>query len=333
MSYQGINILIGNACDMHCSYCLQTGTDVPANRPANLSIFAELLKNALKGMQPRRIVLWGGEPMVYWSKIKQLFAALEAADIRPREGFFITTNGQKMTDEYVAYANAHLLWTTISSHDWQFTQGQWDRIFQLDHFSISAIIHHKQIEFWNLRRRFYEFEDRYGFKPRFYLHFLRANNGCDPEYYLTKDDVDHLCQHLMDDVLTLAVMGDDWARWQCAQLLAEHRKELAKGAGEKCVREDRLSVDLHGNIYACHHNYDASNICGNLRPGVFQIYREESISPKRFSSSNDCRNCDIYDECHGGCYLSNTHEVDCYLAREMHKVYETMKKVVTWGVK
>lgn len=24
----------------------------------------------------------------------------------------------------------------------------------------------------------------------------------------------------------------------------------------------------------------------------------------------------------GGCYLSNTHEVDCYLAKRLHEVYE-----------
>lgn len=331
MAYQGINILIGNACDMHCPYCLQTGTDVPANRPADLEVFARMLAHHLGSEMPRRIVIWGGEPMVYWSKIKTLIAALSEHGIAPEQGWFITTNGRKMTDEYVAYANAHPIWTIVSSHDWQLPQVQWNRIALLDRFSVSAIIHRQHLTFWDFRRRYYEFEDRYGFKPRFYLHFLRANDGCSPEFYMTKADVDILCRHLLDDVVTLARLGDDWAKWQCAQLLIEHRKEIAKGTGEKCVRSDRLSVDLHGNIYACHHNFDASNICGHLCRSVIPIRTDRTlVDPRRFSASESCRVCDIFDECRGGCYLSNTHDVDCYLAKQMHTVYEAMKEVVQW---
>lgn len=330
-AYQGINILIGNACDMHCAYCLQTGTDVPANRPADVRTFAEMLASKLPEGMPRRISIWGGEPMVYWAKVRQLMESLTAVGVAPTQGYFITTNGQKMTDEYVDYVNAHTVWTTVSSHDWHFTVEQWDRIARLDHFSVSAIIHRKHLTFWDFRRRFYAFEDRYGFKPRFYLHFLRANDGCSPEFYMTKADVDALCRHLLDDVVTLARLGDDWARWQCAQLLIEHRKEIAKGIGEKCVRSDRLSVDLHGNIYACHHNFDASNICGHLSRTVVPIRADHAtVDPRRFSVSEACRACDIFEECHGGCYLSNTHDVDCYLAKQMHTVYEAMKEVVQW---
>ena len=330
MVYQGINILIGNACDMHCSYCLQTGTDVPANRPADVNVFSKLLASKLAGNLPRRISIWGGEPMVYWPRVRLLLDSLTAVGICPTQGFFITTNGRKMTDEYVAYANSHPIWTTVSSHDWNFTTEQWDRIARLERFSVSAIIHRQNKTFWDLRRRFYEFEDRYGFKPRFYLHFLRANDGCSPEFYMSRADVDRLCRHLLDDVVTLARMGDDWARWQCAQLLSERRRERQKGSGEKCVRDDRLTVDLHGNIYACHHNFDASNICGNLSGKFIPIRTDADVTPRRFSSSEACRQCEIFDECHGGCYLSNTHEVDCYLAKKMHTVYEAMGEAVSW---
>ena len=32
----------------------------------------------------------------------------------------------------------------------------------------------------------------------------------------------------------------------------------------------------------------------------------------RFSSTTDCRNCKTYPSCGGGCYTSNTHEIDCF---------------------
>lgn len=328
--YQCINLLIGSACNMRCPYCLQTGEDIPANRKADLTRFADLLAEHLKGEMPRRIIIWGGEPMVYWEKIQQLLSTLESVSIKPNEGYFITTNGMALTDQYVDYVNERSIWTTISSHNWSIPKAQWDRIFKLENFSISAIIHHNQITFWDLRRRFYEFEDEYGFKPHFYLHFLRANDGCSPEFYMTKTDVDTLCDHLVNDVITLANLGDDWARWQCNQLLFENRREIKKGKGEKCVRDDRISVDLHGNIYECHHNYDASNICGNLDKKKIHIRSIKHVNPYRFSSTKECSSCEIYEECRGGCYLSNTHEIDCYLARKMHPVYEAMKIAVNW---
>ena len=328
MAYRAINILIGNACDMKCRYCLQTGTDVPANRQADISVFAEKLALSLDGAMPNRIIFWGGEPMLYWQKIRTILDLFEGFGIAPREGFFITTNGQKMTDEYVEYANSHTVWTTVSTHDWNFNDAQMGRIFQLDHFSLSAIIHHKQLYLWDLREKFYALEDKYGFKPRLYLHFVRANDGCSSEFYLTQSDVDTFCEHLLNDVLALAMRGDDWARWQCAQLLSERHKEQAKGQVSKCVRDDRLSIDLHGNIYQCHHNFDASNICGNLFERVIPIHSSGTLNPHIYSESQACRECEIFEECHGGCYLSNTHDVDCYLAKCLHGVYQQLEKVV-----
>lgn len=319
--------MIGSACDRRCPYCLQTGSTVPANQKADLNVFASKFAECLAGDTPKRIIFWGGEPMLYWETIKKLMDDFSERGILPREGFFVTTHGRRLTDEYVEYANTHSVWTTVSAHDWDFTDEQLDRIFRLDHFSISEIIAHGNINFWNLRKRYYELEARYGFKPRFYLHFLRANNGCAPECYLTKEDVDALVEHLLFDVIALAHKGDVWARWQCWQLLSELRKETSKGKGGKCVRDDRLSVDLHGNIYRCHHNFDASNICGNLFKRTIPIALKNSVDYERFLKSNECRNCSIFYECHAGCYLSNTHDVDCYLAKRMSSVYSLMRQI------
>ena len=265
--------------------------------------------------------------MLYWAKIRRIMDSLTELDRAPEEGFFITTHGRRLTDEYVEYANTHQVWTTVSAHDWDFTDEQFDRIFRLDHFSISSIIEHGQIEFWALRKRFYELEDRYGFKPRLYLHFLRANDGCSPECYLSKEDVDALVEHLVFDVIALAHKGDDWARWQCSQLLSDRRKEVAKGTGGKCVRDDRLSIDLHGNIYRCHHNFDATNVCGNIFQKVIPIHADSTVDFERFIRTEECRTCPIFEECRGGCYLSNTHDVDCYLAKQMSAVYQLMMQI------
>lgn len=327
MHYRAVNLLIGTACDMNCPYCLQTGTDIPANRPSDIDAFVEQFKDFLGSSTIHRIVIWGGEPMVYWTKtVKPLLEGLIHAGICPKDKFMITTNGRKMADDYVKFANENPVWTTISAHEWGFTKEQEDRFFKLERFSISSIIHGKHISLFDLRAHFYRLLQSYLRPPRLYAHYVRANDGCAKEFYLTKANVDAFCFHLIKEVLPLALSGDMWARWQLAQLLSERRKELAKGNESKCILSDRLAIDLHGNKYECHHNYDAKNIIGNIFSKAIPIYPEEKhIDPFKYSDSASCRSCHVFNECHGGCYLSNTHEVDCYMAKKLHAVYTILE--------
>lgn len=311
---------------MHCRYCLQTGVDVPANRPADLGAFCAGFARKFKDAVFKRIVFWGGEPMLYWKTIREVIERFEILGIEPTDAYIITTNARRMTDDYVTFVNARPVWTVVSTHDWHFTPDQMDRIFRLDRFSMSVIIQHDNLNFMKLRERYYQLKYCYGVAPRLYLHFLRANDGCDPSCYMTKDDVDTLCRHLCNDVIPMAHQGDEWARWQCMQLLWARQKEVDKGFGGKCVRSDRLSIDLHGNIYECHHNFDATNIVGNLFKKTVLIVNSETkrINPDRFCATEQCQTCEIFSECRGGCYLSNTHDIDCYLAKRMHDVYSAM---------
>jgi len=326
MRYRAVNLLIGTACDMKCPYCLQTGEDIPANKAADIGRFISCFKTFLGDSTIDRLIIWGGEPMVYWERLKSLLLGLYNAGIIPQDRTLVTTNARRMTDDYVQFANEQRLWTTISAHDWNFSQEQYDRFFRLKDFSISSIIHAKHINLFDLRERFYDLLARYGRAPRLYAHYVRANDGCSPEYYLSKSDVDVFVNHLLNEVLPMAIKCDAWARWQLAQLLSERRKELAKGNESKCILHDRLAIDLHGNRYKCHHNYDASNIVGNIFSKTIPIYAEtQRPNPFKFSDSDECRNCSIFTECHGGCYLSNTHDVDCYLAKQLHLAYREIE--------
>lgn len=327
--YKGINILIGNACDKKCAYCLQTGENVPANKTPDVDLFIEKLTENLNSEVPKKIIIWGGEPMVYWTRVKNIICKLQKAGINPVEGFFISTNGVKMSHDYVDFVNANPVWTTISTHDWDFSEEQMDLFFTLKHFSLAAIIHSKNLNFFGWRERFYYLFNKYERMPRMCLHFLRANDGCGKEFYMKRSDVDILVQHLMRDVYPMALHGDVWALWQLSQLIFNKNQDVNKKFGPKCVRPDRLSIDLHGNIYECHHNFDASNIVGNLFQKTFVIRdeRKQVRSPTIFADSDKCQRCEIFDECRGGCYLSNTHDVDCYLAKRMHEVYERAERL------
>ena len=320
-----VNLLIGSACNMRCGYCLQTNEKSPADHKADPVEFANKLANYLKGCAIKRIAYWGGEPMLYWGRVKALHGALKNNGITPGQST-ITTNGRLLTQDYVDYANANPdIFTVVSWHDGKFSDNQLELIYKLKAFSISQIIHHYHLDMWNMRDLFYGLYEKFGSYPRTAVHFLRANDGCARDYYMTREDVDKFCDHLRV-VISMARLGDIWAQWQLRQLLY-HRNKVRDREGPMCVRDELLSVDLHGNIYACHHNYDASNITGNIFKKVIPIKTIPQLSPSRFFKSPECQSCEALEECRGGCYTSNTHDVDCYFAKRRFEIYKTMENV------
>ena len=329
MKYRNINILIGSACNMKCPYCLQTNELSPADHKADPEAFAYKLAIHLEGSVPKRISYWGGEPMLYWDRIKTIHQILKAQNITPTDKSIITTNGRLLSDDYVDYANSNPdIWTVVSCHGWDFSDEQLDRIFRLKRFSLSDLIHHHRLTLWDLRDKYWELKARYKTYPRICAHFLRANDGCSSDYYMTKEDVDAFCRHIRCDIIPMARLGDEWAFWQCSQLLYERNRIRGKGAGCMCVRPDQLSVDLHGNLYHCHHNYSSDNVVGNLFKKVIPIATKERLDPERFFKTEQCQSCDILEECRGGCYTSNTHEIDCYFAQERSKLYSLMERTI-----
>lgn len=331
MTYRIINVLIGSACNMKCGYCLQSNEKAPADHRADPVLFARGLSEYLKGRSPRVIAYWGGEPMLYWDRIRTTYEALALHGIVPTTHNVITTNGRLMTDEYVEYANAHPdIWTVVSLHDGKdLTDEHMDRFFRLNRFSLSDIVHAKRTDLWEMQDLYYRLKERYGRQPKVCVHFLRCNDGCSPEYYMSREDIDSFCSHLLQ-VVHMARMGDEWAVWQCRQLLFKRNQIRARRPGALCVSEDTLSVDLHGNTYECHHDFSASNVTGNLfRRGFIPIRSgAPRHDPMRFAGTDACKACEFFNECRGGCYTSNTHDLDCYLNRRLGKIFQQMEKAV-----
>lgn len=312
---------------MKCGYCLQTNEKSPADHKADPEVFAVKLYGFLKE-PPMRISYWGGEPMLHWRSIRTIHGKLIELGIAPLDKSIITTNGTMISDDYIQYANEHPdMWTVVSAHGWHLTDEQLDRIFRLKRFSISDIVHHGHTDLWDFREMFYRLKGKYGRSPKLCAHFLRANDGCSADFYLSKDDIDSFCAHIQNEVIPMARMGDEWAQWQLRQLLFERDRVLRRAFGPMCVRDDVLSVDLHGNRYECHHNYSADNIKGNIFKKVISIRSAPQFHPERFFNTEECKNCSILNECRGGCYTSNTHELDCYFARKRHGLYQGIERL------
>ena len=93
-----LKIQLGLSCNYSCSYCSQAHQigDATLSKLTDVEAFLTNLDSWLEGA-PERIELWGGEPFVYWAKLKRLIPAL--AERFPAARFLIITNGSLLDRE------------------------------------------------------------------------------------------------------------------------------------------------------------------------------------------------------------------------------------------
>jgi len=109
--------------------------------------------------------------------------------------------------------------------------------------------------------------------------------------------------------------------------LDEWRRGLARAADPVeplCHSASHLSVDLAGNRYACHHSVKRSFRTGHLfdETGPRDQGEQEALDHSwRWVRSAECQACPVRSWCRGNCHLSQTHELDCRLSREKHRVF------------
>jgi uncharacterized protein len=110
-----LKIQLGLSCNYACSYCSQAFqiADATASRLADVEHFLIQLDGWITDA-PEKIELWGGEPFLYWAKIKRLVPAL--AGRFPTAAFSIITNGSLLDREKLDFIAAHDIAITIS-HD------------------------------------------------------------------------------------------------------------------------------------------------------------------------------------------------------------------------
>jgi uncharacterized protein len=110
-----LKIQLGLSCNYACSYCSQAFqiADATVSKLADVEHFLTQLDGWIADA-PEKIELWGGEPFLYWAKIKRLVPALVARF--PKAVFSIITNGSLLDREKLDFIAAHDIAITIS-HD------------------------------------------------------------------------------------------------------------------------------------------------------------------------------------------------------------------------
>ncbi|SDY30481.1 uncharacterized protein SAMN05444486_1011240 [Lentibacter algarum] len=110
-----LKIQLGLSCNYACSYCnqaVQIG-DATVSKLADVAQFLTQLDGWI-AQAPEQIELWGGEPFLYWAKIKRLIPAL--AERFPEVVFSIITNGSLLDREKLDFIEQYDIAIGIS-HD------------------------------------------------------------------------------------------------------------------------------------------------------------------------------------------------------------------------
>lgn len=320
-----LKIQLGMRCNYHCSYCNQA-SEVDAGtvtRTADADDFLAGLDGWLEGA-PARIEFWGGEPLLYFAKLRRLVPALRARF--PQAELAMVSNGSLLNEEILDFIEAHDLFVAIS-HD-----GPGQHLRGPDPFDDPLRAHWLR-EFWRRRG---------GARRRAAFNFVLTPATADipaTRRWLADRIGDPALRVDLEGVVTvyddrtLAGPGHwseaDYARMRAGVDAAfgsgeafeirdlalrardfihslRHRRP-SSALGQKCGMDapDQLAVDLHGNVMTCQ-NTGAE---GHHRLGSVAAMAEVKLdTATHWSDRESCTHCPVLQLCKGSCmYLHDAH--------------------------
>lgn len=318
-----LKIQLGLKCNYSCSYCNQAihvGTETHT-RIDDASEFLAKLDTWLDGA-PHRIEFWGGEPFVYWKKLKMLVPAMR--ERFPEADLLMITNGSLLDDEKFDFIAEHDI-SIGMSHDGPgqhlrgpdpFEDPEIVRIVKrfLDErsqsFSINAVLTADNCDVNAVADWF-----RVNVDPRISVNFEGVVNhyeedGKGHSRRFTSDDYNLLVSSIKsnqhDD--TRYSIGLERRIYSFLKSIADRRPAEAMGQGCGMERSDSLSVDLKGNVSTC------QNTGSESRHGLGSVYDIGNVkldTSWSWRERPDCGGCPYLQICGGGCmYLSDKNWVD-----------------------
>lgn len=313
-----LNVFLGYACNFKCGYCLQEPEEQrgPPKAP-RLDTFFEKVVPWMKANDIREIAYWGGEPVVYWRAIEQIHERLLAEGFRFDMVKF-ATNGSLFKDHHIQKLNEWGAYVIVSMHE-DFGEPNWDQVAKLNNSSLSYLFRKNCLSPMGWLEKVRDLEAKYQ-RPFFpYMHWIRSTDGAAEKWWINHEDIEEHVAELWE-LARMRIEGDRHAYGMWEAHLQDWREKLKPGheAVPMCFGKHQIDIDLDGNLYGCHHTVNDSMRVGTLEEGPKDIVVMSRI--RRFIDTRECQTCPIKTWCRGNCHLSNTHDVDCRLSKEKHRI-------------
>jgi uncharacterized protein len=307
-----LKIQLGLSCNYACSYCSQAFqiADATVSKLADVEHFLTELDGWITNA-PEQIELWGGEPFLYWAKIKRLIPAL--AERFPAARFSIITNGSLLSREKIDFIAAHDIAITIS-HD-----GPGQHLRGPDPFDDPGKSH------W-IQTMLAERPEKTGFNAVLTRqhHDLRALKAwfaekVGPDIFVGLEGVVNVY-----DAATAIGTGRfqpselNSLTWSIFEALVEdpnafglgeridefyasiQRRRPIEALGQKCGmdRPDAIAVDLRGNVMTCQ-NTGAKGVHKIGHVANFNAIALDTAT--HFAFRAECMSCPVVQLCKGSC--------------------------------
>lgn len=341
--YRKAYLMLGDKCNFHCKYCLQQNhLTLPEEERINENIFDFLLREAKQVKNDKfHIQYWGGEPLIYWDKIKEITDRLAPAGLFT---FGIISNGSLLSQDKVDYVNEHGMYFCLS-HDGkstEYTRGRnllKDKDFmwlfrQIIRRAVLAVISRQNNNLQETMEYFDRYEiNQYNFDP------LLETIDMPPEIYdIDLKEFGKSVDIVMENLYLSYIQNiSTWDSNYCMDMISRLKFYLDNPTHEAndyppCNNTyNVINIDLFGNVYVCHNS--------SIKIGT--IYESDEVIKGRFQKYNiynrseECRACPCFPVCRGGCILIPPGEKKkryCEVQKIMiGKLYATLQKIGKYG--
>lgn len=327
-----IFITLGRDCNFNCRYCLQDDGHFHQRKQIEIPELSEKLLRFLDNYDHKhtKVMLWGGEPLLYFSSIKQLVERYG-----DKFDWGTITNGSLLNEEIIAFFDKYNISLTVS-HDGdatEYTRG----IDVLKNERIKDLLKGYK-SFTGFSSVFSSANDNHRklYACHAELGFAENNTNTDMIYNTSdtsalKDlaviDEERYKQSLREifwgyEQVELHNNKTYFKEWQIVKgMIGDLERALKRNSSSpyrfynmSCSTcRDMLNIDYNGDVYVCHNSThkvgtvddDYDVILEGLRS-----YLKDRFTPK-------CKECSVFGICSGACLLltEKGQETFCRLRR------------------
>lgn len=310
-----IFLTLGKDCNFNCKYCLQDDGFTHQNKDIAKPELSEKLLRFLDNYQYERtkIMLWGGEPLLYFGSIKKLVNRYDK-----KFDWGTITNGSLLKQEIIDFFDEHNISLTVS-HDGEateYTRGmdvlKNDRIKNLiqscKNFTGFSSVYSSAND--NYRKLFQYFASQ-GFEKNNSGVDLIYNTGDTKALFeLTNIDEERYRQTLRElfygyEQQEFHNDSSYFKEWNIVKGMLHALKDSIETKGKSefncscssCT--DMLNIDYNGDVYICH---NSTYKIGTVEDDYKRIY-EKYIEYLKERFTPKCKDCSISEICQGACLL------------------------------
>ncbi|MEJ8474446.1 radical SAM/SPASM domain-containing protein [Roseibium algae] len=309
-----LKIQLGLGCNYSCSYCLQATQlgDQIKTSTRDAEIFLENIKrHGWFGEDVQNIEFWGGEPMLYWHKVRLLLEPLR--ERWPKAQMSIVTNGSMFNAE-ILQDILDYEFTVAVSHDGPGQHqrgpdplddpeaGEWLRravaaLSPLGRVSFNSVITSGN---YDCNAIIEWFAQRFPSVPSNFEGIGYDYHG-DASTRWTQDKLADMQNHIAIGIMDGSLLSSPFFVGSVNSILETlSNRRPSSALGQRCGmdREENIAVDLLGNVTTCQNT--ASR--GKHRLGhMMSLDKVKLDTSWHWAGRDECGSCPVLQQCAGGC--------------------------------